>query len=169
MEKEETKLNKKIGMIILAVILIILATICIIWFAFPTLYKTNEAIGTAVASNKIEEDIENVVEKEQEEIQENTQTNSEMQTTVEQNEQVQNITENNSSETFEESPKTEEEKAIEIAKKDYGNAENVKFSVEGIQADGRYIVSVRDSSTTEALVYYTIQVSSGEFEKREMN
>ena len=158
-------MKKKIGMIILAIVIILIAAILIVWFAFPSPRRTNETIGTVVAGNEVEETTENVIEN----IQENAQANEEIQTPVEENTQAQNEVENTSSETFEESPETEEERAIAIARGDYGTTENVKFGVEGIQADGRYIVSVRDSSTTEALVYYTIDVAAGTFEKREMN
>ena len=158
-------MKKKIGMIILAIVIILIAAILIVWFAFPSPRRTNETIGTVVAGNEVEETTENVIEN----IQENAQANEEIQTPVEENTQAQNEVENTSSETFEESPETEEERAIAIARGDYGTTENVKFGVEGIQADGRYIVSVRDSSTTKALVYYTIDVVAGTFEKREMN
>ena len=161
-------MKKNIGMIILAIVIIIIAAILIVWFAFPSPRRTNETIGTVVAGNEVEETTENVIENIQENVQENTQANEEIQTPVVE-ENTQSETTNTSSETFEESPETEEERAIAIARGDYGTAENVKFSVEGIQADGRYIVSVRDSSTTEALVYYTIDVAAGTFEKREMN
>ncbi len=161
-------MKKNIGMIILAIVIIIIAAILIVWFAFPSPRRTNETIGTVVAGNEVKETTENVIENTQENVQENTQANEEIQTPVVE-ENTQSETTNTSSETFEESPETEEERAIAIARGDYGTAENVKFSVEGIQADGRYIVSVRDSSTTEALVYYTIDVAAGTFEKREMN
>ena len=161
-------MKKNIGMIILAIVIIIIAAILIVWFAFPSPRRTNETIGTVVAGNEVKETTENVIENIQENVQENTQANEEIQTPVVE-ENTQSETTNTSSETFEESPETEEERAIAIARGDYGTAENVKFSVEGIQADGRYIVSVRDSSTTEALVYYTIDVAAGTFEKREMN
>ena len=161
-------MKKNIGMIILAIVIIIIAAILIVWFAFPSPRRTNETIGTVVAGNEVKETTENVIENTQENVQENTQANEEIQTPVVE-ENTQSETTNTSSETFEESPETEEERAIAIARGDYGTAENVKFSVEGIQADGRYIVSVRDSSTTEALVYYTIDVAAGTFEKGEMN
>lgn len=86
------------------------------------------------------------------------------------NEEVSNETENSvSSETFEESPKTAEEKAIDIAKKDWGENLNAEFSVEGIDGNGNYIVTVRNSQTTEALAFYTVNVGNQTFTKREMN
>ena len=73
------------------------------------------------------------------------------------------------SETFREEPKTEQEKAIDIVKKDWGDTENVSITVDGVNNDGRYIISVRDKNTTEALAFYTVNVSDKTFSKREMN
>lgn len=85
----------------------------------------------------------------------------------------ENTTENEvSSETFEEEPKTEQDKAINIVKTDWagnGNSQNVKFTADGMDANGRYIISVRDKDTTEALAFYTVNVSDKTFTKREMN
>lgn len=152
-------------MIIIAAIIIIIAIVLIVWFAFPNPPRTNETIGTVIAKNSIEE---TTLENKEQNQKANTEVNEIVQE-VDKNEQQNSIQETPSSETFEQNPETDEEKAIEIAKKEYGDIENVKFGVEGIQADGRYIVSVRDSNTTEALVYYTIDVRTGNFEKREMN
>ena len=85
------------------------------------------------------------------------------------NEEVSNETENSvSSETFEESPKTSKEKVIDIVKKDWGNDASVTFVVDGMDENGNYRVSVRNSET-EALAYYTVNVTDGTFTKREMN
>ena len=84
------------------------------------------------------------------------------------NETIINETENNvSTEKFEESPKTAEEKAVAIAKKDWGD-NDANFSVEGMDGNGNYIVAVRDSNTV-ALAFYTVNVTDGTFTKREMN
>lgn len=94
------------------------------------------------------------------------------------NEQIVNevsntmLNEVTSSETFEEEPKTEADKAIEIAKIDWNgnaNSQNVKFTVDGMDQNGRYIISVRDRDTTEALAFYIVNVSDKTFTKREMN
>lgn len=88
------------------------------------------------------------------------------------NEESNNIANEVSSETFEEEPKTEQEKAINIVKTDWtgnGNSQNVKFTSDGMDTNGRYIISVRDKDTTEALAFYTVNVSDKTFTKREMN
>ena len=82
------------------------------------------------------------------------------------NEESNNIANEVSSETFEEEPKTEQEKAINIVKTDWtgnGNSQNVKFTSDGMDTNGR------DKDTTEALAFYTVNVSDKTFTKREMN
>ena len=101
----------------------------------------------------------------------------------EQNKQVNQISENEvineitnemlneemqSTETFEESPKTAEEKAIDIVQKDWGKDASVNFSVEGMDGNGNYIVTVRNSDTV-ALAFYSVNVTNKNFTKREMN
>ena len=112
-----------------------------------------------------------------------TKTNNEVKNTEVQNEQEQNIIENiienttenenivenvESTETFEESPKTAKEKALDIVKKDWGEGANIEFTVDGIEGNN-YIVTVRNSQTTEALAFYTVNTNDGTFTKREMN
>lgn len=104
---------------------------------------------------------------------ENNASNKKSQNTVNTENKAEN--ENNvneetgATETFKEEPKTESEKAIELVKLDYGNADNVSIKVEGINNDGTYIISVRDKNTTQALAFYTVNVSEKTFTKREMN
>lgn len=76
---------------------------------------------------------------------------------------------NTSTEIFTESPKTADEKAIAIAKKDYGDKQGIKFGIEGMDEKGRYIVTVRNSETTEALAFYFVNVDNSTFTKKEMN
>lgn len=61
---------------------------------------------------------------------------------------------------------TDKEKAINIAKKDWGTDSTVYFSFEGT-SNGKSIVSVRSNDTTRALRYYYINVNNGSFEIEE--
>ena len=54
-----------------------------------------------------------------------------------------------------------EEKAIELVKKEWGGTEGVYFSNESIDQSGRYIVSVRNSRTTNLLAFYIVDVNTG--------
>lgn len=68
-------------------------------------------------------------------------------------------------ETFTETPKTEQEKAILMVKKDYGESSNIEFSIEGIDGKGRQIVAVRRADTTELIVFYFVDVANNTFDK----
>lgn len=61
---------------------------------------------------------------------------------------------------------TDKEKAINIAKKDWGTDNSVYFSFEGTN-NGKSIVSVRSNDTTRALRYYYININNGTFEIEE--
>ena len=145
---------KKILSVVIILIVIMLGT-----YIF-NLQNDNEKENTNM-SNEIEKNNER-----------NEQSNSVI-TNELTNEIVNNIVTNEienttSSETLEESPKTSEQKAIDIAKKDWGNDRGVNFSVEGMDGNGNYIVAVRDSNTV-ALAFYSVNVSNETFTKREMN
>ena len=55
----------------------------------------------------------------------------------------------------------DDEKAIELAKKQYGTVDGVYFRIEQMQSNNVYIVSVRDSETTRDLAWYTVDVKNG--------
>ncbi len=59
------------------------------------------------------------------------------------------------------------DKAKRIAREDYGTDEGVYYSYDGVDNDGRYIISVRDSNTTKQFAIYNINVETEEFSKRE--
>ncbi len=61
-----------------------------------------------------------------------------------------------------EKEESSQEKAINIAKNDWGEDSTVYFSYEGID-NGKYIVYVRDNETTRVLRIYTIDIASGTF------
>lgn len=61
---------------------------------------------------------------------------------------------------------TDKEKAINIAKKNWGTDSSVYFSFEGTN-NGKSIVSVRSNDTTRALRYYYINVNNGSFDIEE--
>lgn len=158
----------------IGIVIIIFMIIIICVFAFMGNGKKQ---NTTVNSNaKLNE--EEVLQNEQTNEQVNEQLNEQVNEVVE-NEQVNETTSNvetneeenkvTSTETFEESPKTAEEKAIEIVKKDWGQNDNLEFLIEGIDENGNYIVTVRDSKNTQALAFYTVNVTSQTFSKKEMN
>ena len=138
-------MKRKTSIIIIIILVIMLIAIGI--FMFGEMNKGNSSKPTST----------NTLNDEKNEIENNT--------TIENT--IENTT--TSTETFEETPKTAEEKAISIVKKDWGEDKNVDIAIDGMDSNGNYIVAVRDSSTTEAKAFYTVNTSSGTFTKREMN
>lgn len=144
------------------VIIILLMLFVLVIFAFTG--------NTKNTSSNVEK---NVINKEEQK--ENKQVNEQTNEIV--NQEVENSIpeegtqpEENviSTETFEESPKTAEEKALELVKKDWGEGANIEFSIDGIDGNGNYIITVRNSQTTEALAFYNVNTNNGTFTKREI-
>ncbi len=145
-------MNKK-TIIILISIIIIIGIICGIAFS----KNTNRNITTNTQKQE-----ENTITNEQT----NNVTNELTENEIEEN----NIPEPKeptitAPEEPKETPKTEEEKAIEIVKKDMGVSDEIKFEIEGKDSKGRIIVAVRNIQTTEALQFYHVDVSNGTFIK----
>lgn len=145
-------MNKK-TIIILISIIIIIGIICGIAFS----KNTNRNITTNTQKQE-----ENTITNEQT----NNVTNELTENEIEEN----NIPEPKeptitAPEEPKETPKTEEEKAIEIVKKDMGVSDEIKFEIEGKDSKGRIIVAVRNIQTTEALQFYHVDVSTGTFIK----
>lgn len=96
-----------------------------------------------VEDEKEEEVVEEEEKKEEEIVEENKEDEKEEEPVVEEN------------------SISSEDKAIELAKKEYGNSSDVYFRIEQIQSNGVYIVSVRDNETTKDLAWYTVDVNNG--------
>lgn len=155
-------MKRKTSIIIIIILVIMLIAIGI--FMFGEMKKGNTSKPTN--TNTLENSNNQIVNQIANETTENTLANE-----IENNTAIENTTENTTipTETFEETPKTAEEKAINIVKKDWGEEKNVDIAIDGMDSNGNYIVAVRDSSTTEAKAFYTVNTSSGTFTKREMN
>ena len=123
----------------------------------------------------------NVNNKQTNPINTNTSNNTDSKNEVKQNNvnntTTENTTLNNTSNTIsnntvnntqddnkvnEEVKLTDEQKAVDLAKKYFGITDGVYYKVEQTQGNGIYIVSVRDSETTKAIEWYTINVNNGE-------
>lgn len=145
--------------------------ICIIILAGIICTVVYEQAKKAIPSNILDTNTINNIQQDDNLI--NQINNNISQNEVGQNEIIQNeITSNTQTTengTSEKEPKTEEEKAIQIVKKDYKQSENVEFSVEGKDAEGNSIVVIRDPETTAALAFYFVDVSNNTFTKKEMN
>lgn len=57
-----------------------------------------------------------------------------------------------------------EEQAKQIAKDNWGEDATVYFSYDGKDENGRYIICVREQSSTKALYWYYVDVETGTFD-----
>ena len=94
-----------------------------------------------------------------------TTENNETKETTENNTTDNTTTNNNlNSNTEEVSVNNPEEKAIQIAKKDWGEDDSVYFSYDGIDGGtGNYIIGVRDRENTYIKCWYYVNVKLGTF------
>lgn len=158
------KNKKNIILICIIGVLIVLGIIVAIIISKKN-HKTVETFNNNITTN---ENIENTNV-------ENTNTenalNENKNNIVEKNVTTSNNTkkdENNSEEANIdeiERQKTNEEKAIEIAKNDWGEDSSVDFVNENKRNDGKYQVAVRKKDTRNAVGYYYIDVTNKSFEK----
>ncbi len=155
-------MNKTVkkSLIIIAIVIVLFA---IIWLVYDMFKK--DTVNTSSDTNIIDGNtgLDNIIN----DLFENDVIENEIE-----NEVTENVTSNNSKgndntkqETEEpdttEKATSKEEKAIELAKKKWGSTSGVYFSNEGINSDGRYIVSVRDGKSTSSLAFYLVDVEKG--------
>lgn len=114
--------------------------------------EENNTIENNIIENNLEENnLEN-------NIVENENQNIEPEETIEP--EKQNVSPNNDSEL---ESNNDEEKVIEIVKKDWGSSDGVYFKIQAIDSNGNYVVSVNNSETTASLAWYTVNPKTGEF------
>lgn len=159
-------INKEKTIWIIAVIAIIIITTIVIFMVI----KGSRTVETVNSNTLQNENVENEVEEVKNEInmiennvllEENNVKQED--TTSTETKQEQTSTEEITREEVE-TIKSNDEKAIEIAKKDWGKDSKVVFVNDGMsKSTGRYIVAVRDATTRNAICYYHIDVNTGEF------
>lgn len=154
---------------IISVVLVIIITSFIMYIIIHK-NRTQETVNSNTIQNEV--DVSNEVNEEHNEIENNiVEENNEIEENIiepddveePEKEEIQTNTEEITKEEVE-NLKSNEEKAIEIAKKDWGEDSKVVFVNDGIsRTTGRYIVAVRDAKTRNAICYYHIDINTGEF------
>lgn len=145
---------KKIICVVIAIILIVSG--CLV---AKKIIDNKKTIETSTKNNNVSEN--NTINKIENEIK-NEVANNAVQNNVDPNGQEENNqTEPEEKDVNKTEEKKAEEKAIEIAKKDWGSDNSVYFSYEYKDNKGRYIISVREKTTTKATYWYTVDVETG--------
>ncbi len=119
--------------------------------------KNNTSNNTSNNANKTSNNVVNSTNETKNETESKDNTTNTANTT--------NTTENNTTNTtqnqVEEVKTSDEDKAKELAQKAYGSSDGVSFKIEQVEGDGVYIISVRDTETTSALAWYTVNAKTG--------
>ena len=152
-----------------SLIIIVLIIVCIIVFLAYTYSKKDEpqnqtnnniVIQNTTKNNNIT--VNNVVEDKEITTEENPQKIEEEESEQDNTKQVEEVSTNKpevSNKTSEVTYANDEEKAIEIAKKAWGDTSGVYFAKENINSNGEYIISV--SANAAVLARYTVNVTTG--------
>ena len=104
--------------------------------------------------NKTENKVENNVENKEENTIQNEISNNEIENKTEDEAQEEGPADKAGE------PKTDLEIAIDIAKKEWGTDDGVKFELEQKESDKVYIICVREFSSTDALAWYKIDIEA---------
>lgn len=138
----------------LIIILIVIVLFAIIWMVYDMLKK--EPVNANVTDTNLEDEntgLDNIIN----ELFDNVIVNDIDANEIEDDANITNEqTSNVGSST--ESVTSKEQKAIELVKKAWGDTDGVYFSNMSIDSQGRYIVSVNDSSSTRTLAFFVVDV-----------
>lgn len=159
-------MNKNIKTILLIILVIIVIAVIAIFGSDilnnnENVNETQNSINETNQNMQIEvnETENNIVNETQNNITENEVENKQVENSIENNTTTQNVVTNETTEVLENDGASNEEKAINIVKKDWGTNEGVYFVTMGIDASGKYIVTVNDSATTATLAWYRSRCS----------
>lgn len=136
-------------------IVIIVAVIIAGIFTAKQISDNNKTKQTS--TNTVNDTNKTEVNNEVEENSTNEVENSKKENNIEENE-VHNEADNGNTKL------TPEEQAKKIVKDHWGEDDAVYFSYDGKDENGRYIICVREQSTTKALYRYYVNVESGTFD-----
>lgn len=147
-------MNKKtkIGIVILIIALIIVITAVVIAVVKPFDNKTTEAepLNNTQINTEINNEEANTENNEQENNVINEENNTETTNNEKEPEQQTSSSDN--------AKNPNEEKAIELVKKEWGEDSSVYFDLAGVTSDGKYRVSV--NKDTKVLAWYIVDVES---------
>lgn len=162
-------MNKNVKNIILIVLFIVVIAV-ILGVGYKIINKNENTIEEGNAINETSQNMEinlntateNVVNETENNTTENKQEVNEVENKLNENTESNTQT-TDKTEVMQESGASNEEKAINIVKKDWGTTDGIYFVTMGIDASGKYIVTVNDSNTTGTLAWYSVDVTTGKF------
>jgi len=116
-------------------------------------------------TNEYKNVVNNVQEDKEENVIENTVTNTVTNDVEEEKEPEKEETKTpaaNVGQTGED----DRQKAINIAKKEWGEDDNVSFKIDEQSEDGKFVISVVDKNTTKVVFWYSVDVKNNTIEEK---
>ena len=167
--------NKKVVIIVSIIAIILVSTV--VYISFKSLDKeyienenksenygseqdVNSATSNDIQENKLNQENNNNEDKNENKLEEQE---NEIENTESETQENKNETSNND---IQEEKKDGDEKAIALVKKKWGESDDtVYYNIEEQISDNVYIVSVRDSETTEDLSEYRVDIKTNKVKK----
>lgn len=163
-------MKNKIKTCIMIIVVLVVASI-MVWFAHKIIMNADNTTNQGSSEiNNIKEinEVANYLVDNTENTSNKIENTAEEKTEEDNNNEEEKNTENEkTSDTTTKNSNTgvsNEDRAISIVKKNWGSEEGVYFTTMGIDAKGRYIVTVNDSSTTAIYASYAVNIETEEFE-----
>lgn len=139
------------------IFLIIVIAILLTWISYIIIVDKNiKEAKSNIVNNEITTNV-NETETASSNVKENK-----IEKTDENKTETQEIKNNEEAKKEEVENQTNEEKAINAVKRAWGSEQGVYFASMGIDANGRYIVSVNDSATSVVYGWYSVDIDTGE-------
>ena len=141
----------------LTIIGIVAVLFVIVWLVYDVV-KTEPVDANIVYDNLVDENtgLDNIINELYEDISNEIETN-----TVNKEENKNETEEENGEDvSTSETITSKQEKAIALVKKEWGGEDGVYFLNDSVDSQGRYIVSVRNSKTTNVIVFFVVDVEN---------
>lgn len=115
----------------------------------------NEVTNTKKEENTIKNEITNAIEKDNEELVDDKENKNEKVT-------EEDKKETNAAQTGNE----DRQKAINMAKQEWGEDDSVSFKIDEQTENGKYTISVVDKNTTNVIFWYSVDVKNNTIEEK---
>lgn len=154
--------NMRNALIMITIILLVFAIVCVAYQQFKSVpMSANNTKGNVLgdANTGLDNMLNEILKDENTEIENTVENKEESESNVESNTKVDDETE--ADEENQMTPR--ESKAIKLAKeewkKEWGSLDDVSFNV-SVQSDGKYGVTVYDTTTTQSIQFYIVDVDT---------
>ena len=112
-------------------------------------------------TNSVKNTAHNTTKNETENVIENTVTND-----VEEEKETEMETEKAPAVNVGQTGEDDRQKAINMAKKEWGEDDNVSFKIDEQSEDGKFVISVVDKNTTKVVFWYSVDIKNNTIEEK---